>query len=106
MDGKQYASFTTSMNRAGSQKLTGMPTLANTGGGMGHTQTGEDAKSGASGASLGDVATVSPPILNGNIHCQHTSVMGLCGLHLQIAYTLKVEHKKQTAVINTILFTF
>jgi hypothetical protein len=77
MDGKQNASFTTSMNLAGSQKLTGMPGLAKSGGGNGQTHTGDEARSGASGVSLRDGVTCTPAILKGNMQCQHTSVSGL-----------------------------
>ena len=85
-EGKQNASLTDSMKRAGSQKLTGIPMRKNMGGGKGHMHTGEEARSGTGLiSSMGLFAIVTPAILNGNMQCQQTSVRGLCGVPAQTA---------------------
>lgn len=104
-DGKQKGSFTVSTNRAGSQKLTGMPIRINRGGGRGQMHIGAEAASGASGRL--QPKRLIPAILTGKIHCQHTSVMGFRGLPVHDAPASVGRYRHRTeARIRLVLATF
>jgi hypothetical protein len=62
--------------------------------------------SGVSGVSFGDAATVTPPILNGNMHCQQTSVTGLWVLDTQMACAAIGKQANQTSDHRKILLLF
>jgi hypothetical protein len=53
--------------------------------------------SGVSGVLFGDAATVTPPILNGNMHCQHTSLNGLWVFDRQMAWAANGQQAAQSS---------